>query len=343
MEKLNFASDYMEGAHPLILLKLMETNLTKSVGYGEDEFCKEAESMILSACDCPDGSVHFMVGGTQANSTILAALLKSYEGVISAESGHVNTHEAGAVELFGHKVLSLPHKTGKIEVDTLKTFIKEFNDDENRDHMVHPGALYISQPTEYGTLYSKEELVELHDICKRNHILFFVDGARLAYALASPENDVSLADLASNCDVFYIGGTKCGALFGEAVVLPDKSIIEDFFPIIKQHGACLAKGRLHGIQYGVLFEDGLYGRIGIPALKAANLLQRGLAEKGYRLYFRSPTNQVFVIIKNEKLEPLAEKVVYEYAEKYDDDHTVIRFCTSWATDIADVKALLSIL
>lgn len=343
MEKLNFATDYMEGAHPLILLKLMETNLAKSVGYGEDEFCEKAEALILNACGCPNGSVHFMVGGTQANSTVLSALLRSYEGVISASSGHVNTHEAGAVELFGHKVLSLPHKFGKLEPETLEKFLNEFNDDENRDHMVHPGAVYISQPTEYGTIYSKSELRRFHDICRRNGLLLFVDGARLAYALASSENDVRLPELASNCDVFYIGGTKCGALFGEAVVLPDKNLIKDFFPIIKQHGACLAKGRLHGIQYGTLFEDGLYERIGKPAIESAQLLQNGLTEKGYKLYFRSPTNQVFVIVDNSQMASLAEKVVYEYAEKYDDDHTIIRFCTSWATDINDIKELLAIL
>lgn len=343
MKKLNFASDYMEGAHPLLLLKLMKTNLEKTVGYGEDEYCRDAGEKILKACDCPKGSVHFLVGGTQTNATVLSTILKSYEGVISAETGHVNTHEAGAIELTGHKVFSLPHNLGKLEAGELIKFIKTFMDDENRDHMVHPGAVYISQPTEYGTLYTKSELKEIHSICKENNIKLYVDGARLAYALASPENDISLSDLAANCDIFYIGGTKCGAMFGEAVVLPDRDMIPDFFPIIKQHGACLAKGRLHGIQFGTLFTDDLYMKIGKPAIDSAMKLQNMLIAKGYQLFYHSPTNQVFVVIENSKMETLAEKVIYEYSEKYDDTHTVIRFCTSWASDPNEIDQLMDIL
>ncbi|MDY2960034.1 MAG: beta-eliminating lyase-related protein [Hornefia sp.] len=343
MKKLNFASDYMEGAHPLLLLKLMETNLKKTVGYGDDEYCSDAEKKILRACNCPNGSVHFLVGGTQTNATVLAAVLKSYEGVIAVETGHVNTHEAGAIELTGHKVFALPHNLGKLEAAKLRKFIQTFLDDENKDHMVHPGAVYISQPTEYGTLYSKSELEEIYSICKVFGIKLYIDGARLAYALASPENDVSLSDLAANCDIFYIGGTKCGALFGEAVVLPDKHMIPDFFPIIKQHGACLAKGRLHGIQFGTLFENDLYMRIGKPAIESAIKLQNMLLEKGYQLFYHSPTNQVFVVIENDKMESLSEKVIYEYSEKYDDTHTVIRFCTSWASDPKEIDILADML
>ena len=247
--KLFFASDYMEGAHPLILKRLMETNLVHSAGYGTDEFSESARAKIRKACNAPDADIHFLVGGTQANATVIKSILRPYQGVIAAETGHVSTHEAGAIEAGGHKVITLPHKNGKLDADSIERCIQGYWDDANHEHMVMPGLVYISQPTEFGTLYSLEELTKISEICHRRNVPLYVDGARLAYALACPQNDVTLPDLARLCDAFYIGGTKCGALFGEAVVLPRHDFIPHFFTLIKQNGALLAKGRIAGIQF----------------------------------------------------------------------------------------------
>lgn len=247
-EHLFFACDYMEGAHPAIMQRLMGTNLVKTAGYGLDEYCDGAKEKIRSACGAPDAEVHFLVGGTQTNATVIDALLKSYQGVIAAETGHISTHEAGAIEFGGHKVMTLPHHNGKIDAAHVRTMLEDYYNDGNHDHMVMPGMVYVSHPTEYGTLYSRAELEEISNVCRKYHIPLYLDGARLAYALACPQNDITLKDLASLCDVFYIGGTKCGALFGEAVVIPRPGLIPHFFTIIKQHGALLAKGRLLGIQ-----------------------------------------------------------------------------------------------
>lgn len=340
---LSFSCDYMEGAHPQILKRLMETNLVKTPGYGLDDYSKSAKEKIRDACKAPDAEVFFLVGGTQTNVTMIDAILKSYEGVIAADTGHVSVHEAGAIEFGGHKVLTLPHHNGKINVRQIETLLDDYQNDANRDHMVMPGMVYLSHPTEYGTLYSKAELREISALCRSRNIPLYLDGARLAYALACPQNEITLADIAELCDAFYIGGTKCGALFGEAVVIPKAGWLPHLFTIIKQHGALLAKGRMLGIQFDELFTDYLYGRVGVPAIQAADRIRQILIQKGYTLCFDSPTNQVFCIIENTEMEQLAEKVEFGFWEKHDDSHTIIRFATSWATKMEDVEALCTVL
>ena len=343
MSKLAFGCDYMEGAHENIMRKLCETNMEKTAGYGLDPYSDSARDRIRKACGCPNAEVDLLVGGTQTNATCIDALLRSYQGVIAPATGHVSVHEAGAIEFGGHKVLGIPHKNGKITAEQIGNYIRDYYNDGNHDHMVMPGMVYISQPTEYGTLYSKKELTEISRVCRENGIYLYVDGARLAYAIACQENDVSLSDLARLCDVFYIGGTKCGALFGEAVVIPDPELIPHFFSIIKQHGALFAKGRILGIQFDELFRDDLYMRIGEPAIRNADRIRSALAENGYRLFFETPTNQIYVVFENERLPELASRVEYGFWEKYDDSHTVIRFSTSWATKDEDVDELVRIL
>ena len=343
VSRLYFASDYMEGAHPAIMQKLVETNLEKTVGYGLDPYTESAKEKIRTACNAPDADVFLLVGGTQTNATVIDALLKSYQGVVAAETGHIATHESGAIEFGGHKVLTLPQKDGKIRAAQIEKMVKDFYDDANYEHMVMPGMVYISQPTEYGTLYSKEELIEISKVCRANQLPLYVDGARLAYALASPENDVTLSDLAELCDAFYIGGTKCGALFGEAVVIPQKGLIPHFFTIIKQHGALLAKGRIAGIQFDELFTDGLYERIGKSAIDAAEQIKEALRKFGYKLALDTPTNQIFCIVSNKVMEKIAQDVEFGFWEKYDETHSVIRFATSWATTMEDTQKLIRLL
>lgn len=342
-DRLSFSCDYMEGAHPKILQRLAETNFEKTPGYGLDRYSESARRKIRCACKAPEAEVFFLVGGTQTNATVIDAVLKSYQGVVAADTGHISVHEAGAIEYGGHKVLTLPHHNGKISAGQIKARLAEYENDANHSHMVMPGMVYISHPTEYGTLYSLEELTEISSLCRSYQIPLYLDGARLAYALACPENNVTLADIAALCDAFYIGGTKCGALFGEAVVLPKAGTIPHFFMMIKQHGALLAKGRILGIQFDELFTDHLYERIGAPAIQAADRIRQMLSQRGYRLYFDSPTNQVFCVIENGAMERLAEKVEFSFWEKYDDSHTVIRFATSWATKMEDVEALERVL
>lgn len=341
--KLSFACDYAKGAHPDILQRMMETNMTKTAGYGLDETSESARNRIRKACGCKEAAVEFLVGGTQTNAVMIDALLRSYQGVIAAETGHINVHEAGAIESNGHKVLALPHQYGKISAEKVEKYLADYYDDANHEHMVMPGMVYLSHPTEYGTLYSKEELQAFRSVCDKHGIYLYVDGARLAYALSCQENDVTLRDLAELCDAFYIGGTKCGALFGEAVVVPNPKRVPHLFTIIKQHGALLAKGRLLGIQFDELFRDDLYMKIGEPAIKAAANIRAALCDKGYRLYFESQTNQIFVVIENEAMKILAEKVEYGFWEKYDDNHTVIRFATDWGTTEAETIALIDVL
>lgn len=340
---LSFENDYSEGAHRKILEKFLETNLEKTSGYGNDPYCASAKEKIKEACECPEADVYFLVGGTQTNKTVIAALLKPYEGVISAQSGHVSVHEAGAVEYTGHKVLTLPAENGKIEAVVLEQYIKDFYADANHDHMVFPGMVYISHPTEYGTLYSKKELQDIHAICKNYDIPLFLDGARLGYGLVSPASDMTLPDIAKNCDVFYIGGTKVGALCGEAVVFPNGDMPAHFATMVKQHGAMLAKGRVLGLQFDVLFTDNLYLEIAKNAIDTAEVLKSILREKEYTFYIDSPTNQIFVTITNEQYENLQKKMKFSFIEKADEDHMVIRFCTSWATAMEDVEKLRDIL
>ena len=342
-KKLPFGSDYMRGAHPAVLNRLVETNMLASAGYGMDEISMSAKKRIREACSCEKAQVELLVGGTQTNATVIDAFLKSYQGVIAAETGHINTHEAGAIEADGHKVLALPHELGKLRPETVRDYLRDFHADANHEHMVMPGMMYLSQPTEYGTLYTREELKAFRNVCDEYRIPLYVDGARLAYALACPENDVTLPDLAAYCDAFYIGGTKCGALFGEAVVVPDPEKLPGFYTLIKQHGALLAKGRMLGIQFDELFRDGLYRNIGESAVRAAARITQALREKGYRLFFESPTNQIFCIMENGQLGAFGQKVEYSFWEKYDDQHTVIRLATDWATSEQEVDALIAVL
>jgi threonine aldolase len=340
---VHFASDYMEGAHPKIMRRLAETNLEKTAGYGTDGYCAMAGDKIRAACDCPEAAIHFFVGGTQTNATVIDGLLKSYQGVIAASTGHISVHEAGAIEFGGHKVLALRGENGKLASESIDSYLKDFHGDGNRDHMVQPGMVYISQPTEYGTLYSLEELTAINGVCRDHKIPLYVDGARLAYALACRENDATLSDLARLCDAFYIGGTKCGALFGEAVVIPNPGLIPHFLTIIKQHGALFAKGRILGLQFDTLFTDGLYSRIGKPAIDAADKIRAALEKAGYAQHFRSPTNQIFVVLENNQCEEFATKIESSFWEKKSDTHTVMRLATSWATTEEEADDLIAAL
>ena len=341
--KPSFASDYMEGAHPLILERLAQTNLVKSSGYGTDGFSESARNLIREACRVPEAEVHFLAGGTQANAVMISALLRPWQGVISARTGHISVHEAGAIEYGGHKVLALPHTDGKLSAGTIRDCLEEYLQDDNRDHMVMPGMVYLSHPTEYGTLYTLEELREISTVCRQYRIPLYLDGARLAYALACPENDVTLPDLGALCDAFYIGGTKCGALFGEAVVIPDPQLIPHLFTMIKQHGALLAKGRITAIQFEVLFTDGLYLEIGRPAVREAARIREALLSKGYQLSPPSPTNQIFILLDKAQAAALSEKVEMSFIEQAPDGRVVMRIVTSWATAPEDVDRLIACL
>ena len=343
IQMLYFDSDYMEGAHPLILQKLIETNMEKTPGYGCDHYCDSAKEKIRKACNCADAEINFLVGGTQTNATIISALLCSYEGVMAAETGHINVHEAGAIEAGGHKVLTLPQECGKISAAIVENYMDTFYKDANRAHMVKPGMVYISHPTEYGALYSKEELEKLSSVCRKYNIPLYLDGARLGYGLMVKDTDVTLETIAKNFDVFYIGGTKVGALFGEAVVITKPGLIDNFFTIIKQEGALLAKGRILGIQFDTLFSGNLYFDISKHAIDMAEKLKKGLVEKGYQFFFESPTNQQFIILDNKKMEQLAEFVSFSFWEALDENHTVVRFATSWATQESDIEQLLKLL
>ena len=339
---LNFGCDYLEGAHEKILARFIETNMEKEPGYGADKYTISAKKRILDACECPDGEVFLLVGGTQTNSTVIDAYLNNYQGVIAAPTGHIACHESGAIESCGHKVLTIPQHLGKIDAGELKEFLVNFYADETYEHQVIPGMVYISHPTEYGTLYTKAELEAIYAICKEYEMPLFVDGARLGYGLAADDTDVTLPNLAKLCDAFYIGGTKVGALCGEAVVFTKKAP-KFFFTTVKQHGALLAKGRLVGIQFDTLFTDDLYMEISKHAIRLANILKAGVLAKGYKLLLDSPTNQQFIIVDNEKYAELKKQVAFSTWEKVDADHTAIRFATSWATKEEDVQALLELL
>ena len=341
--KLGFASDYMEGAHPDLLARLADTNLIPAAGYGADEFSESARAKIRAACCAPDADIYFLAGGTQANAVVLDALLAPYQGVIAADTGHIAGHEAGAIEHGGHKVITVPHASGKLTAAQVDACARSWEQDANREHIVMPGAVYISQPTEHGTLYSLAELEDIARACREHRLAFYVDGARLAYALAADANDVALADLARLADAFYIGGTKCGALLGEAVVFPEHGRVPGFFSIVKQHGALLAKGRVVGVQFDALFTDGLYGRVGRTAVEAADRIRAALAELGYEQPMVAPTNQVFVALDDARAASLAEKVDMGFWERTDDGRTIMRLATSWAVRDEDVDALIGFL
>lgn len=340
---ISFESDYIAGAHPKILERLAETNMETLVGYGDDKYCQMAEEKIKKACNRPDAKVHFLVGGTQTNQVVISSMLADYEGVIATTSGHISVHEGGAIEFTGHKVLTLKGTDGKLNAQDIDEYVTTFHADGNHEHMVFPGMVYISHPTEYGTLYSKNELTAISNVCKKHNIPLFLDGARLGYGLASKQTDVTLQDIAALCDVFYIGGTKVGALCGEAVVFTHNNTPMHFITKMKQRGALLAKGRLLGIQFDTLFSDNLYMEISRHAIEMAEKLKSLLKGKGYRFHLESPTNQQFIILENEQMSKLAQNVCFSFWEKYDDSHTIVRFATSWSTTEEDLRELEKVL
>ena len=340
---LSFGNDYSYGACPEILDRLARTNDTAFPGYGSDAACEDAKRRIREACEAPDADVWFLVGGTQTNQVVIYAITPPYAGVVAATTGHVNVHEAGAIEFTGHKVLTLPHHDGKIDADELGEYCATFYADGNYTHMVFPGCVYISQATEYGTLYTLAELEAIRKVCTKYDMPLFIDGARLGYALTATGNDVTIEDIARLADVFYIGGTKVGAMFGEAVVFTHGNMPKHFVTIVKQHGALLAKGWLLGLQFDTLFTDGLYLRIARHANDAADRIRKVLVERGYTLTFDAPTNQIFVTLDNETSERLQRDVRLGFTEKADDTHTVMRICTSWATTDEQVDELVALL
>lgn len=339
---IRFDSDYMAGAHPEVLDALVRTNLELTPGYGNDAYTAEARDLIREAMGCPEAEVRFLVGGTQTNATIIDGLLSRHEGVLAAESGHIAIHESGAIEASGHKVLTLPHHDGKVRAEDVEEYITTFYADQTYEHMVAPGMLYISHPTEYGTIYSRDELQTLSDTCHRHNIPLYIDGARLGYGLAAEGTDVTLRDIARLADAFYIGGTKVGTLFGEAVVIPRKGLINHIFPLIKQHGALLAKGRLLGVQFGVLFRDGLYERMGRHAVELALRLREAFTTRGYECVVASPTNQQFFRLPNAVIDRLREEVSFDYWGPRGKEESVVRLVTSWATTREDVDRLCAL-
>jgi len=337
---IRFNCDYSEGAHERIMARMLETNMEQTPGYGEDVHCERARELIKAACNAPSADIHFLVGGTQTNLTVIDAALRSHQGVIGAESAHINVHETGSIEACGHKVLTLPSSDGKITAEQVDKAYKAHINDESFEHMVQPKMVYISNPTELGTIYSKAELEAISKVCKANGLYLFMDGARLGYGLASKENDLSLEDIANLCDVFYIGGTKVGALFGEAVVITNSELKPDFRYFIKQKGGMLAKGRLLGIQFETLFEDGLYMEISEHAARLADKLRDAFKAAGYDFLVDSPTNQIFPIMPDEKLDKLRENYSFSYQQRIDETHSAVRFCTSWATAEENVDKLI---
>ncbi len=338
-----FDTDYMEGAHPEVMRHLMETNLEHTVGYGSDEYTADAIEKIREACAAPEALVKFLVGGTQTNDTVIDAILRHHEGVMAAETAHINVHESGAIEHSGHKVLVLPSHEGKVWAEEVDRFVSDFYRDDTYEHMVAPGMLYISQPTECGTVYSLSELQQLSSVCHKHNIPLYMDGARLGYALASDAADFTLADIARLCDAFYIGGTKVGLLFGEAVVAPNPKLLPHFLPHVKQHGALLAKGRILGVQFGTLFTDNLYVDIARHAVRLAQKLRNAFIARGYSMAIDSPTNQQFVILPNAELDRLSEYATFEVWGTRGEEETTVRFVTSWATSEEDVDDFIKLL
>ena len=340
---LHFDCDYMEGAHPEVMRRLMETNLEQTPGYGNDRYTGNAKKLILEACglDGETGKVFLLVGGTQTNATVIDGLLARHEGVLAADTAHINVHEAGAIESTGHKVLALPSYDGKVKAADIEKYIKDFYADESHMHMVTPGMLYISHPTELGTLYSFSELEAISRVCRKAGIPLYLDGARLGYGLAADGTDVTLKDVARLCDVFYIGGTKIGTLFGEAVVVTRPDLLRNFTPLVRQHGALLAKGRLLGVQFETLFTDGLYMEISRHAVNMAMKLKKAFTDNGYRLFIDSPTNQQFVYLPNEEIDRLRKIASFELWGPRKDKETPVRFVTNWATREEDVNEFIS--
>jgi len=334
-----FDSDYMAGAHPKVMERLNETNLEQTTGYGTDVYTARAADLIREACGAPEARIHFLVGGTQTNATVIDGILARHEGVLAAESGHINVHESGAIEATGHKVLVLPSYQGKVSADDVRDYIASFYGDDTYEHMVAPGMLYISFPTEYGTVYSLKELEDISSACHDAGIPLFVDGARLGFGLAAEGGDVTLRDIARLADVFYIGGTKVGALFGEAVVITNPLILRNFVPLVKQHGALLAKGRLLGLQFEALFDDGLYFRIGKDTVQKAKALKKAFEANGFKSAIDSPTNQQFFVLPNTVIDRLKENVSFEMWGPRGETESTVRFVTGWSTSDEDIDML----
>ncbi|ARF17842.1 threonine aldolase family protein [Sporosarcina ureae] len=328
---IRFENDYTEGAHPRILQRLIETNEEQTAGYGMDAHCEKAKEYIRRECEAEEADIHFLVGGTQTNTTIIASILRSHQGAVAAESGHIATHETGAIESTGHKVLTIPSENGKITAEQVKELVDAHWNEASPEHSVQPGLVYISNPTENGTTYTKAELEALSEVCGESQLPLVLDGARLGYGLSSVDNDITLADYARLCDVFYIGGTKVGAMFGEAVVITNDSLKKDFRYIIKQRGGLLAKGRLLGIQFETLFEDGLYYEVSKHAVEMASILRRAFEENGFAFRYDSTTNQQFPILPEYVMTELSKKYSFSFWEKVDATHSAVRFCTSWST------------
>ena len=337
---IRFNNDYNHGAHPAILEALARVNEESYGGYGIDPWCEKAAEEIKKYLNCPQAAVHFLVGGTQTNYIGIAAILRPYQSVLSADSGHINVHETGAIENSGHKVQVLPAKEGKITAAQIAEAAEDYHSSEIKEHITQPKRVYLSFPTEYGTIYSKKELEEIHAVCRKYGLYLFVDGARMGYGLGAAKNDVKLEDLAKLTDMFYIGGTKCGALFGEAMIITNPVLQTDFRSYIKQNGAMLAKGWLLGVQFATLFQDGLYFEITKRAVEYAMQIKHAFEDKGISSYIESFTNQQFVVLTNEQMEELSKKYLYEFEKKVDEVHVCVRFCTSWSTKQEEVDALI---
>lgn len=340
---LFFENDYSTAVSDKILKRISDLNSKKLSGYGTDEYSKSAKEKIKKICKTDDIDIFFLVGGTQTNSIMISSLLREFEGVVSVDTGHISVHEAGAIEYTGHKVLTIKQQNGKMNPKDLYEYLETFYLDDLKTHMVFPKMVYISHPTEYGTLYTKEELKEIKDICKKYDMYFMVDGARLGYGVMSKNTDVTIADIAKYADAFYIGGTKLGALFGEAVVFKKNITPKHFDTIVKTHGGLLAKGYILGAEFDEFFTDDLYFKLSKNAIEMAEKLKEGLKNKGYKFYFDSPTNLQFIILENEKVKELENYVKFSFKEKYDDKHTVIRLVTDWSTKKEDIEKLLCIL
>ena len=336
---IRFNCDYSEGAHPAVLEKLALTNLEQTPGYGQDIYCRRAADLIKNLCAAPDADVHFLMGGTQTNLTVIAACLRPYQGVISATSGHINVHETGAIETTGHRIITVEEQNGKLTAEQIARCCQEHWQDDNPEFAPQPKLVYLSFPTEYGTLYSKAELTAIRRVCDEHNLFLFMDGARLGYGLEAPGNDLTLSDIAACCDVFYIGGTKIGALLGEAVVIVNPKLQKDFRYFMKQKGAMLAKGRVLGLQFLALFENGLYFKISKHADDMAQLIRRACQEAGYSFLYDSPTNQQFPIMPEKTIKQLEEFYAFSHTRRLDRGRAAIRICTSWATREEDVRQL----
>ncbi len=339
---VSFECDYIAGAHPEILKQLVETNMESLPGYGMDHYTESAKEKIRKACGCPDADVEFLVGGTQTNAVVISTMLHDWEGVIAADSGHVSVHESGAIEFTGHKVIELPGTDGKLSASAVRDYLRWFCSDVTHDHMVFPGMVYISYPTEPGTLYTREELEQLSSVCREYGIPLYLDGARLGYGLMSKASDMTIEDIARLTDVFYIGGTKVGALCGEAVVFTKGNRPAHFMTSVKKRGALLAKGRLLGIQFDTLFTDDLYFRISKHAIDMAEQLKTIIKEKGWEFYMDSPTNQQLILMTEDQMEALGKTIAFDRWGVYDSTHTIVRLATSWSTSEEDLDVLRSV-